>query len=42
MSFAMDPNEFMNQALPWIFGAFVVVWILIFLIKMLIDAWKDN
>lgn len=42
MIFAMTPDEFVNTALPWAAAGFVVVWFVAFLIKILIDLWKDR
>lgn len=37
----MTFDEFMNVVLPWVFGIFIVVWIVVVLVKILQDTWKD-
>lgn len=39
---AMTPDDFMNTVIPWAAGVFVVVWVVIFFVKILKSAWKDD
>lgn len=38
----MSADDIINEAIPWIAGAFVVVWVAIILIKILRNTWKDD
>jgi hypothetical protein len=39
---AMTPDEFMNTAVPWVFGVFIIFWVAAILVKIIRDTWKDD
>jgi hypothetical protein len=41
MVIAMTPDEFMNEALPWIFAVAVVVWVAVMLFRIIFGRDDD-